>query len=178
MAAKLSFLFLLLDLIQEPKELWNMYMKTTTVWLDILCVFPFEIFCFVHSGSYDRWIAATLLRSNRMFKMYKVRERHLRNLECKKSWWENIWKFPQPQWSIWSKVSIFSGQLKIFTCKQLFLVEVAFLLLGILLAQNQLSESTLVPYAPSFRGVLVAPLLVCKACVRYFLSNFYFFTKW
>ena len=178
MAAKLSFLFLLLDLIQEPKELWDIYMKTTTMWLDLLCVFPFEIFCFVYSGSYDRWIAATLLRSNRMFKMYKVRERHLPNFFWKKSWWGNIWKFPQPQWSVWSKVAIFSGQLKIFTCKQLFLVDVAFLLLGILRAQKQLSESTLAHYAPSFRGVLVVHFLVSKTCVCYFLSNFYFFTKW
>ena len=61
-----------------------MHMKTTTMWLDLLCVFPFEIFCFVYSGIYDRWIAATLLRSNRMFKMYKVRQRHFPKVSLKK----------------------------------------------------------------------------------------------
>ena len=83
---QLNFLlFLSLDLIEEPKELWNMHMKTTTMWLDLLCVFPFEIFCFVYSGIYDRWIAATLLRSNRMFKMYKVRQRHFPKVSLKKA---------------------------------------------------------------------------------------------
>jgi len=58
----------------DTKVLLKNYLKKGSMLLDVMTVFPLEIFSFAAENTGDVWVLATLLRCNRLIKTYKLFE--------------------------------------------------------------------------------------------------------
>jgi len=58
--------------IEDPKFLLGVFLRKPSMWFDLCAVLPLELFAFTYATTYDRWIAASLFKTNRILKLYKV----------------------------------------------------------------------------------------------------------
>eukprot|EP00794_Sanderia_malayensis_P016547 gene16547-18222_t len=58
--------------IQDSKAIVNLQLKSALFWLDIISVLPIEIFAFCFTTGESRWLAATFLKSNRVFRIFHI----------------------------------------------------------------------------------------------------------
>ena len=59
--------------IQSLKGIWSNYVKTGTIFIDILPIIPLDVFCFIGKTEREQWRLLAFLKMNRMIKLVTVR---------------------------------------------------------------------------------------------------------